>query len=210
MVNMKSGYKKLVQAVWIVLAVILVLCLLAAAAVTAKGAWNNHEIKEEKRTISIEPDVKKSLDAYVSLLEATLENNQTVMSEYSQRERDVAMDCEDGYLQADGMPDMNHVKITVQVHYIQHENGRVTLGVSTGTEILANKASCLSGSGWEDDGCDVSSWSDDHVLTFTTASMAGLEGKAKAPYVIRDDETLFGPDEPGYKPLKDLRKWDKR
>ncbi|MDF7641017.1 hypothetical protein PT279_05360 [Bifidobacterium sp. ESL0784] len=207
---MKSPYKKIRRAVWIVLAAILALCIVAVAVVTVKDVWRQHEIKEDERTISVEPDVRKSLDSYVALLEATLENNQTVLSNYSQKERDVAADCEDIYLHSDGMPNMDHVKINVDVRYMQHENGRVTLDVDTSTMVLANKLNCLTGSGWKNTDCELTGWSDDHVLTFITPSMVGLKGKTKVPYVIHDDETLFWPDMPGYKPLKDLRKWDKR
>ncbi|WEV69961.1 hypothetical protein OZX73_03630 [Bifidobacterium sp. ESL0775] len=207
---MKNWYKKLLRVVWIVLAVILVLCLALVAADVVKEAWRQHEIKEDERTISVEPAVRKSLDSYIALLTATLENDQTVLSNYSQKERDVAADCEDIYLHSDGMPNMDHVKINVDVRYMQHENGRVALGVDTSTMVLANKPSCLTGSGWQNTDCELTAWSDDHVLTFITPSMVGLGGKTKVPYVIHDDETLFWPDEPGYKPLKDLRKWDKR
>jgi hypothetical protein len=188
----------------IVMAVMAALCLLLVGVVEGRELWNRHEIQEKRHTISLDSDVQQSLGAYVTLLKATLENDQVVLSRYDQRQRDVAADCEFGYTDG-GIPNMRDVKIDVEPRYIQHENGRVTLGVTTSTVVGSSDTKRSDGVMHGN-----INWSDDHVLTFTTARMAGLEQKTKVPYVIRDDETLFGPDEPGYVPLKDLRKWDKK
>lgn len=201
---MENLHHRIARAGWIVLAVIVALCLMLVCVVKVEDLRTEHEIWEEQRTISLDSDIQTSLDAYVRLLKATLENDQSVLSRYDQRQRDVAADCESGYTDG-GMPNMRDVRIDVEPRYIQHENGRVTLGVRTSTVV---KSRDMAGSDGAADG--VTNWSDDHVLTFITARMAGLEGKTEVSYVIRDDETLFGPDEPGYVPLKDLRKWDKR
>lgn len=200
---MKGKRKVLKRVLLGVIAVVVAVCVVVCVAVVAvlhdRQRRQTYEREEQERVITLDSAAQKSLDAYRVLLKATLENNQDVLAQYDQRQRDIANDCESAYTNG-SMPNMHDVTIDVDPHYIQHENGRIVLGVTTYTVVKW-------GSTPKPDPADPgeTNWSDDHVLTFVAA-----KGQAKAPYVIHDDETLFWPDMPGYKPLKDLRKWDSR
>ncbi|WEV71888.1 hypothetical protein [Bifidobacterium sp. ESL0790] len=199
---MKSGRKVLKRVLLGVVGAFVAVCVVVAVATVAvledRRRRQTYEREERERVITLDSTAQKSLDAYRVLLKATLENNQDVLAQYDQRQRDIANDCESVY--TGGMPNMHDVTIDVDPHYVQHENGRITLGVTTYTVVKW-------GSTPKPDSADPgeTSWSDDHVLTFVAT-----QGQAKAPYVIHDDETLFWPDMPSYKPLKDLRRWDSR